>query len=376
MLLGHRHPAVVEAVTRAAGRGFGFGTPTEDEVLLAETIVERVGPVERVRLVSSGTEATMSAVRLARAVTGRDLLVTFAGCYHGHADPLLVAGGSGLATLGLPGSPGVTAATAAGTVVARYNDPAGIRQIFERLGNRIAAVIVEGAAANMGVVAPAPGFNQTLRECCDVHGSLLILDEVLTGFRVSAAGWYGLEGIPADLFTFGKVMGGGLPAAAFGGHADVMDRLAPAGDVYQAGTLSGNPVAVAAGLATLRHCTPEVYAAVDGRSRQVADLVAAELSSCGVPHVINRAGSLFSVFFTEAAAVADYDGARGQSTARYRAFFHAMLDRGVYLPPSGFEAWFLSAAHDDEAVARIAGALPAAARAAARVTSTSTPAGR
>ncbi|MBN1174997.1 MAG: aminotransferase class III-fold pyridoxal phosphate-dependent enzyme, partial [Micromonosporaceae bacterium] len=253
------------------------------------------------------------------------------------------------------------------TIVLPYNDLAAVQQVFAEAGERIAAVIVEGAAANMGVVPPLPGFNAGLRRLCDDHGSVLILDEVLTGFRVSPAGWYGLEGIPGDLFTFGKVMGGGLPAAAFGGRADLMDQLAPLGEVYQAGTLSGNPVAVAAGLATLRHCTGEVYATVDRRARQIGDLVSERLSACGVPHVLNRAGSLFSVFFTDRDEVTDYAGARSQSAARYAAFFHAMLRQGVYLPPSGFEAWFCSAAHDDAAVARIADALPSAARAAARV---------
>ena len=365
MILGHRHPAVVEAVTAALGRGFGFGTPTEGEVLLAETIVDRIEPVDQVRLVSSGTEATMSAVRLARGFTGRDVVLKFAGCYHGHVDSLLAAGGSGMATFGSPGSPGVTEANAADTLVLPYNDLAAVERAFAEVGELIAAVVVEGAAANMGVVPPVPGFNAGLRRLCDGYGSLLIMDEVLTGFRVSPAGWYGLEGVAADLFTFGKVMGGGLPAAAFGGSAEVMAQLAPAGPVYQAGTLAGNPVAVAAGLATLRHCTPEVYATVDLRAAQVAGLVAAELTAVGVPHVVNRAGSLFSVFFTDLDRVGDYAQARAQSAARYRAFFTAMLRQGVYLPPSGFEAWFLSAAHDDDAIARVADALPAAAGAAA-----------
>lgn len=365
MILGHRHPAVVEAVTHALERGFGFGTSTADEVTLAEAIIDRVDPVERIRLVSSGTEATMSAVRLARGYTGRDLIVKFAGCYHGHGDALLAESGSGLATFGVPGSPGVTPATASETLVLPYNDLDAAERTFAEAGDRIAAVIVEAAAANMGVVPPRPGFNQALRRLCDSSGSLLILDEVLTGFRVSASGWYGLEGVAPDLFTFGKIMGGGLPAAAFGGRGEVMSRLTPEGNVYQAGTLSGNPVAVAAGLATLRHCTAEVYATVDRRSQEVRDLVASELRACGVPHVINGAGSLFSVFFTDRDTVTDYASARSQSAGRYAAFFHAMLDHGVYLPPSGYEAWFLSAAHDDTALARVADALPLAARAAA-----------
>jgi glutamate-1-semialdehyde 2,1-aminomutase len=369
MILGHAHPQVLEAVQTAAARGFSFGTPSENELLLAEEIVARVEPVERLRLVSSGTEATMSAIRLARGFTGRTLVVKFAGCYHGHVDSLLAAAGSGVATLALPDSAGVPAETAAETVVLPYNDVEALETTFARLGDRIAAVITEAAAGNMGVVPPAPGFTAALRAVTRRHGALLISDEVMTGFRCSPSGWLGLEGPTEDgapdLFTFGKVMGGGFPAAAFGGRADVMAMLAPEGPVYQAGTLSGNPVATAAGLATLQACTADVYARLDEVSTAIADAASAELSAAGVPHRVQWAGSMFSVFFRDG-EVRDYDDARDQDTAAFGRFFHAMLEQGVHLPPSAFESWFVSAAHDDAAVQTVLDALPGAARAAAR----------
>lgn len=377
MIMGHSRPEVVAAVQEAAVKGFSFGTPSTGEVELAEEIVARVEPVDQVRLVSSGTEATMSAIRLARGYTGRAKIVKFAGCYHGHVDALLAQAGSGLATFSLPETPGVTGAQASDTIVVDYNDAAGLETVFAEHGDEIACVITEASPGNMGVVPPRDGFTNTIRRLTKAHGALMISDEVMTGFRVSAAGWYGYEAEslgypegPADLFTFGKVMGGGFPAAAFGGRADVMEHLAPTGPVYQAGTLSGNPVATAAGLTTLKLTTElDVYSHISRAADILRPAVASALEAEGVAHTIQSANSMFSVFFTDHEVI-NYDDARTQNVGRYSAFFNAMLEAGIHMPPSAFEAWFLSYAHTDEILDRIISAVPAAAKAAASVPNT------
>jgi glutamate-1-semialdehyde 2,1-aminomutase len=362
LLFGHAHEEIVGAAVAAARRGTSFGAPTEGEVELAELMVRLVPSMEKVRLVSSGTEAAMSALRLARGFTVRPGVLRFEGCYHGHSDALLARAGSGLATLSLPGSDGVTAGAVADTLLLPYNDLAAAQAAFDVHGERLACVIVEPVAANMGVVPPEPGYLEGLRVLCDRAGALLVFDEVITGFRVAAGGAQARFGITPDLTVLGKVMGGGFPCAAFGGRRDVMDRLAPEGPVYQAGTLSGNPVAVAAGLAALRLVErTDPYAALERGAERLTAGLADAFEAAGVPYRINRAASLFSVFFTDR-PVLDLASARAADHEQYGRFFHGMLDRGVYLPPSGFEAWFLSTAHGDAELDRILEAAGPAAR--------------
>jgi len=346
LLLGHRHPEVLAALEGALAVGTSFGAPTEQETELAAAITEAVPSIEMVRLVNSGTEATMSAIRVARGFTGRDLVVKFEGCYHGHVDSLLVKAGSGVATLGIPDTQGVPKAFADTTIALPYNDAGAVEEAFRQRGREIAALIVEPVAGNMGVVPPAPGYLEALREITERHGALLIFDEVMTGFRVAFGGAQARYGIRPDLTTLGKVIGGGLPVGAYGGRREIMSRVAPAGPIYQAGTLSGNPLAVAAGLAMLRHLKahPEVYEVLERRAAEICAAVPAGMT-------VNRVGSMFTLFFT-AQAVTDYESAKRSDTARFGRFYRAMLERGVYLAPSQFEAAFVSAAHTVEDVRR------------------------
>ncbi len=351
-LFGHACPEIVEAATAAARRGTSYGAPTELETGLAERIVDAMPSVEMVRLVSSGTEAAMSAVRLARGVTLRDVVLKFEGCYHGHSDSLLAKGaGSGLATFGIPGSPGVTEGAAQDTLTVPYNDLDAVRAVFAERGGEIALVAVEPVAANMGVVPPEPGFLEGLREITHEHGALLLFDEVITGFRIAYGGAQSVYGIDPDLTALGKVMGGGFPCAAFGGKRELMEQLAPVGPVYQAGTLSGNPVAVAAGIAALDLArTGDPYPGLVRTAEELTAGLADAFGASGIPVTINRAGSLFSVFFSEG-PVRNYVEARAADHDRYARFFHHMLDRGVYLPPSGYELWTLSTTHGPEEIA-------------------------
>ncbi|MGQ9697638.1 MAG: glutamate-1-semialdehyde 2,1-aminomutase [Armatimonadota bacterium] len=364
LILGHAHPAVVEAVKSAAELGTSFGAPTEISLRLAQTLCEALPSLEMVRMVNSGTEAVMSAVRLARAFTRRPRIVKFEGGYHGHGDALLASSGSGLATLGIPDTPGVPDAVAADTITLPYNDISAVEAVFGSLGDSIAAVIVEPVAGNMGVIPPKEGFLHGLRDITSRHGALLIFDEVITGFRLAFGGAQQVFGITPDLTTLGKIIGGGLPVGAYGGRRDIMEMVAPAGPVYQAGTLSGNPVAMAAGLATLKELhAPGVYQRLESLSAQLEEGLRAAAEDAGVPVTLNRVGSMFTCFFAEA-PVTDYASAKRSDTARYARFFWAMAERGVYLAPSQFEAGFVSLAHTPEDIAATVSAAREAFRAA------------
>ncbi len=351
MIAGHAHPEVVRAVQDAAARGLGFGAPTAIETEMADTICTLMPAIEQVRMVNSGTEAAMSAIRLARGFTGRDTIIKFEGCYHGHADSLLVKAGSGALTLGVPTSPGVPADLAAHTLTLNFNDAAQVENAVAEYGDRIAAIIVEPVAGNMNCVPPMPGFLETLRRCCDANGSLLIFDEVMTGFRVALGGAQTLYGIKPDLTTLGKVIGGGLPVGAFGGRAEIMAHLAPLGPVYQAGTLSGNPVAMAAGLATLRLVQEDGFHTRLGSAaeRLTAGLVQ-HARAAGIALASNQVGGMFGLFFSDEGTISKFSQVMACDQDRFVRFFHGMLREGVYLAPSAFEAGFVSAAHDEQAI--------------------------
>jgi glutamate-1-semialdehyde 2,1-aminomutase len=348
MILGHSHPAVIDAVIETAKSGLSFGAPCVLETRIAEKICALVPSVEKIRMVSSGTEATMSALRLARGHTGRDKIIKFEGCYHGHSDSLLIKAGSGALTLGVPSSPGVPASLAEHTITLPYNDLDALDTVFTEIGEQVACVIVEPIAGNMNMVPPVPGFHEKLRELCTAKGSILIFDEVMTGFRVAKGGAQSIFGITPDLTTLGKIVGGGMPAAAFGGRADIMASLAPDGPVYQAGTLSGNPVAMAAGLATLEQIdAPGFYESLTARTNQLIDGLAAAASDAGIAMATECEGGMFGLVFTDAASVRSFDQVAAADVERFKKFFHGMLDADVYLAPSAFEAGFVSAAHGD-----------------------------
>ena len=348
MILGHCHPAVIAAVIETAQSGLSFGAPCVLETELAEKICSLVPSIERVRMVSSGTEATMSAIRLARGHTGRDKIIKFEGCYHGHSDSLLIKAGSGALTLGVPSSPGVPAGLAEHTITLPFNDADAIRTVFAELGEQIACVIVEPIAGNMNMVPPVPGFLETLRDECTNSGAILIFDEVMTGFRVAIGGAQSIFGIKPDLTTLGKIVGGGMPAAAFGGRADIMSSIAPDGPVYQAGTLSGNPVAMAAGLATLQLIDePGFYESLSKQTKRLTDGLAGAAADAGIPVAVEQEGGMFGLVFTADGPVRSYAQVAASDVERFKKFFHGMLDEGVYLAPSAFEAGFVSAAHGD-----------------------------
>jgi len=349
MILGHSHPAVIEAVTETAKQGLSFGAPCVLETRIAEKICGLVPSIEKIRMVSSGTEATMSALRLARGHTGRDKIIKFEGCYHGHSDSLLIKAGSGALTLGVPSSPGVPAGLAQHTITLPYNDLDALDTVFAEIGEQVACVIVEPIAGNMNMVPPVPGFHEKLRELCTTTGTILIFDEVMTGFRVAKGGAQSIFGITPDLTTLGKIVGGGMPAAAFGGRADIMASLAPDGPVYQAGTLSGNPVAMAAGLATLEQIdAPGFYESLTAKTKQLINGLAAAAADAGVAMATEYEGGMFGLVFTDADSVRSFDQVAAADVERFKKFFHGMLDAGVYLAPSAFEAGFVSAAHDDK----------------------------
>jgi len=351
MIAGHAHPDVIRAVQEAAAQGLGYGAPTEIETRMANTLCTMVPSMDLVRLVSSGTEATMSAIRLARGFTGRDRIVKFEGCYHGHSDSLLVKAGSGTLTLGVPTSPGVPAAVAAHTMTLTYNELDSVQAAFALAGEEIAAVIVEPVAGNMNCIPPVPGFLEGLRDLCDAHGSVLIFDEVMTGFRVAAGGAQAHYGIRPDLTTLGKVIGGGLPVGAFGGRREIMERIAPLGPVYQAGTLSGNPVALAAGLATLELASAEgFHARLDAAARRLVEGLQAQADDAGIGFTTNQVGGMFGYFFSTESTISRFDQVTRCDMEKFQRFYHGMLQAGVYLAPSAYEAGFVSATHSDSVI--------------------------
>ena len=351
MIAGHAHPDVITAVRDMAAQGLGFGAPTEIETIMADQLCELVPSMDMVRMVNSGTEATMSAIRLARGFTGRDRIIKFEGCYHGHSDALLVKAGSGTLTLGVPTSPGVPAAVAEYTSTLTYNDLDGINEVFASIGGEIAAIIVEPVAGNMNCIPPVPGFLEGLRKVCDEHGSVLIFDEVMTGFRVALGGAQQHYGITPDLTTLGKVIGGGLPVGAFGGRRDIMEHIAPLGPVYQAGTLSGNPISLAAGLATLKlACADGFHQQLDSAAKRLTSGLQAQADKAGIPFTTNQVGGMFGFFFSHESAITSFEQVTACDMKRFQAFYHGMLDAGVYLAPSAFETGFVSSAHSDAVI--------------------------